>query len=45
MTVIKDSLGFFLGLFEMAGSEDEDEDEYEDEEDDEEEEAPKKGKK
>lgn len=45
VTVIKDSLGFFLGLFEMAGSEDEDEDEYEDEEDDEEEEAPKKGKK
>ena len=30
MAVIKDSLGFFLGLFEMAGSEDEEEEDYDD---------------
>lgn len=46
MAVIKDSLNFFLGLFEVDNSEDDEEDEYEDLDEEEEEEAPpKKGKK
>lgn len=44
--VIKDSLNFFLGLFDVDNSEDDEEDEYEDLDEEEEEEAPpKKGKK